>query len=246
MALLISDSAGGGMARQLLPSALSVPLVFGRLRLQGQRAGWYGTEAGTGLFALSQVLVFGAPVWANAARLQHSDTERKHAEENAAWLTSFSEHNPVSEVEWASGVVDCVNPCAARLFLELQRHGLCHPWLAGLHEAAAAVRDGSTGAVRPEIVVGDCCYVQTLSYIPAVQRLRVGMPYVDARQIAHAVKAASPTTPVALLTGWGQRLVAEREVPPQVDHVLSKPPNLRELRTTLAVLAARGEPITQP
>jgi hypothetical protein len=39
---------------------------------------------------------------------------------------------------------------------------------------------------------------------------------------------------VILLTGWGQRLVAEGDIPLHVDRVLSKPPKLRELRETLA------------
>ena len=62
----------------------------------------------------------------------------------------------------------------------------------------------------------------------------LGMPYVDGRKVAGAVKAASPSTPVILLTGWGQRLVAENDVPPHVDHVLDKPPKLRKLREALA------------
>ncbi|MBE0546707.1 MAG: PAS domain S-box protein [Rubrivivax sp.] len=64
----------------------------------------------------------------------------------------------------------------------------------------------------------------------------LGMPYVDGRRVAAAVKEASPATPVILLTGWGQRLVAEGDIPPHVDRVLAKPPKLRELRITLAQL----------
>ena len=37
----------------------------------------------------------------------------------------------------------------------------------------------------------------------------LGMPYVDGRQVANAVKSISPDAPVILLTGWGQRLQAE-------------------------------------
>jgi signal transduction histidine kinase/ActR/RegA family two-component response regulator/HAMP domain-containing protein len=62
----------------------------------------------------------------------------------------------------------------------------------------------------------------------------LGMPYVDGRQVASAVKNISPSTPVILLTGWGQRLVAEGDIPPHVDRVLNKPPKLRELREALA------------
>ena len=66
----------------------------------------------------------------------------------------------------------------------------------------------------------------------------LGMPYVDGRKVAAAVKALSPLTPIILLTGWGQRLVAEGDVPPHVDRVLNKPPKLRDLRGALADLAA--------
>jgi signal transduction histidine kinase/ActR/RegA family two-component response regulator len=62
----------------------------------------------------------------------------------------------------------------------------------------------------------------------------LGMPYVDGRKVAAAVKEMSPVTPVILLTGWGQRLVAEGDVPPHVDQVLNKPPKLRDLREALA------------
>lgn len=61
----------------------------------------------------------------------------------------------------------------------------------------------------------------------------LGMPYVDGRRVAEAVKAASPSTPVILLTGWGQRLISEDDIPPHVDQVLSKPPKLREVREAL-------------
>jgi signal transduction histidine kinase/HAMP domain-containing protein len=68
----------------------------------------------------------------------------------------------------------------------------------------------------------------------------LGMPYVDGRRVSAAIKAASPNTPVVLLTGWGQRLTAENQVPPHVDRVLNKPPRLRELRAALAELARRA------
>jgi signal transduction histidine kinase/ActR/RegA family two-component response regulator/uncharacterized membrane protein affecting hemolysin expression len=65
----------------------------------------------------------------------------------------------------------------------------------------------------------------------------LGMPYIDGRRVAAAVKAASPGTPVILLTGWAQRLRSDNEIPPAVDKVLNKPPRLRELRALLSELA---------
>src|SRR5258706_1332915 len=62
----------------------------------------------------------------------------------------------------------------------------------------------------------------------------LGMPHVDGKQVANAVKATSPSTPVILLTGWGQQLIADEDAPPNVDHMMGKPPELEELRAVLA------------
>jgi signal transduction histidine kinase len=64
----------------------------------------------------------------------------------------------------------------------------------------------------------------------------LGMPYVDGRKVAASIKMLSPKTPVILLTGWGQRIVAANDIPPHVDKVLSKPPRLSELRAGLSEL----------
>jgi signal transduction histidine kinase/CheY-like chemotaxis protein len=66
----------------------------------------------------------------------------------------------------------------------------------------------------------------------------LGMPYVDGRKVAAAIKVLDARTPVVMLTGWGHRLVAEDDIPQHVDRVLNKPPRLQELRATLAELTA--------
>jgi len=68
----------------------------------------------------------------------------------------------------------------------------------------------------------------------------LGMPHVDGRRLAAAVKAASPATPVIMLTGWGHRLAAEGDVPDHVDQLLNKPPKLADLRA--ALVRATREP----
>lgn len=69
----------------------------------------------------------------------------------------------------------------------------------------------------------------------------LGMPYVDGRKVAAAIKALSPSMPVLLLTGWGQGLAADAEVSPHIDQILGKPPKLRELRAALARHCSAGE-----
>ena len=70
----------------------------------------------------------------------------------------------------------------------------------------------------------------------------LGMPRVDGRKVASFVKSASESTPVILLTGWGQRLMAEGDVPAHVDRVISKPPKLRELREALGLCVSPPGP----
>ncbi len=69
----------------------------------------------------------------------------------------------------------------------------------------------------------------------------LGMPYVDGRKVSSAIKAASPLTPVILLTGWGQRIVEEGDTPSDVDRVLNKPPKLRDLRAALSELVISSD-----
>jgi CheY-like chemotaxis protein len=62
----------------------------------------------------------------------------------------------------------------------------------------------------------------------------LGMPYLDGRQVACAIKAESPRTPVILLTGWGTQLQAAGDLPANVDVVLGKPPQMIDLRRAIA------------
>jgi signal transduction histidine kinase/CheY-like chemotaxis protein len=80
VALLRSDAAGGVIARRLVPAAIIGPVVLGWLRLEGQRARLFDTEAGVSLFALSNIIVFGGLIWANAQSLDRADLERRSAQ----------------------------------------------------------------------------------------------------------------------------------------------------------------------
>ena len=65
----------------------------------------------------------------------------------------------------------------------------------------------------------------------------LGMPHVDGRKVAAAIKSVSAKTPVVMLTGWGQQLLATQDLPEHVDRVLGKPPKLTELRQVLRDLS---------
>jgi DNA-binding NtrC family response regulator len=62
------------------------------------------------------------------------------------------------------------------------------------------------------------------------------MSDADGHQVAREVKAASPTTPVLLFTGWGDR-AAQASDGAAVDRVLDKMSPLEELRGALQAIA---------
>ncbi|HME37663.1 MAG TPA: response regulator [Steroidobacteraceae bacterium] len=76
----------------------------------------------------------------------------------------------------------------------------------------------------------------------AIVLLDFGMPYVDGRKVAAAIKAASPLTPVVLVTGWGESLRGEDVHAMPVDRVLSKPADLEELRAVILELTTASRP----
>lgn len=85
------QSGGSTLARGMLPTAILLPVIAGWVRLEGERAGWYGLETGLTLFALSNVLVFAAITWHTASRLHSEDLRRAEAEKAGRGERMFSE-----------------------------------------------------------------------------------------------------------------------------------------------------------
>jgi len=75
MALLTRDSPGGLMTRRLIPGALILPILLRWLRMKGQLAGLYSSQAGWSLFTLTLMVAFGGLVWAAAILLDRLEGE---------------------------------------------------------------------------------------------------------------------------------------------------------------------------
>jgi PAS domain S-box-containing protein len=84
IAVLVSGTAGGVVARRLVPVAIAVPLLLGWARLWAERRNFFDTGAGVMLFALAIIAVFLTLIWWIARALYRLDLERARAEALAA------------------------------------------------------------------------------------------------------------------------------------------------------------------
>lgn len=109
MAIVTGTTAGGLMARRLLPAAFLVPFLFAWLILQGRYATSYSLEFGLVLYTLVNVAVFCALILWNARLLQRQDAERALAE--AALRRSEAKYHDL--YEYAPDMYVSVNAATA-------------------------------------------------------------------------------------------------------------------------------------
>jgi two-component system cell cycle sensor histidine kinase/response regulator CckA len=85
-AIVSSAGLGGVVVRRLLPAAFLVPLGIGWIRMEGQKAGFCGTEFGLALMATSCVLVFSVVIYLSGVQVQKIDDARRAAEQGVLEL----------------------------------------------------------------------------------------------------------------------------------------------------------------
>jgi signal transduction histidine kinase len=73
---LTGDAPSASFSRRLLAAAVVLPLVFGYVRIIGQRIGLYDAAFGASIFAVSMVVVLSVTIWRAAVRLARSERAR--------------------------------------------------------------------------------------------------------------------------------------------------------------------------
>ncbi|MBX3027312.1 PAS domain S-box protein [bacterium] len=80
IAPLLRDNAAGSLARRLLVSAVTVPILLGWIHMAAERAGVFGAEYGLALLVTSSVVTFVALIRWTTALAQGSEAQRSRAE----------------------------------------------------------------------------------------------------------------------------------------------------------------------
>jgi signal transduction histidine kinase/ActR/RegA family two-component response regulator len=69
----------------------------------------------------------------------------------------------------------------------------------------------------------------------------LGMPGIDGNQVARSIKAASPDTPIVMLTGWESAIKESGERAPEVTALVGKPARASQLNSLLLQVTAPGQ-----
>ncbi len=112
--VILSELSGGLLLRRLLPYIIAIPFVLGWLRLRGEYAGWYGTNAGLALFALSNITLLVILLYRNAQLLNRQDLILLDTER----LSSKIVNNVMEGIITTNnqGIIENFNAAASRIF----------------------------------------------------------------------------------------------------------------------------------
>ena len=80
VAALLANAQHGMMARRLLAVAVIVPLVFGYVRVAGERRGWFDLPLGTSLLVVAVIVLLSLTIWRTALALRRSNEELELAQ----------------------------------------------------------------------------------------------------------------------------------------------------------------------
>ena len=114
---ITSKRLGGEVARRMLPIVILLPLVVGWLRLQGQLRGFYGTEFGLAMYAMTQIVTMSAIVIVSARWLNRVDEKRVEAQEQSLRSISVVDNSDDAIItKTLEGVITSWNAGAQKIF----------------------------------------------------------------------------------------------------------------------------------
>ena len=109
------------LVRRLLPAAIAIPVILAWLRIEGQRAGLYGTAVGTILFAAASVILISALILWSAGMLDRLERSRRQTEASfreveGKYRDFFEQSAEGIYQSTLDGRLITANPALARMF----------------------------------------------------------------------------------------------------------------------------------
>lgn len=130
VAEISSRRLGGEIARRMLPIVILLPLVMGWLCLMGQHMGYYGTEFGLAMYAMTQVVTLSAVVIISARWLNRIDEKRVEAQEQSLRSISVVDNSDDAIItKTLEGVITSWNAGAQKVFGYTAKEVLGKPML---------------------------------------------------------------------------------------------------------------------
>lgn len=175
---LLGSSVRARMLRAFLPLTAIIVLLEGLLN----EIAVDSLNINHALFSVALTLIFIAVTTVSVTQvarvisrtIERAEADRERMAKETAWLASFPQRNPnpITEVD-LGGSIQYVNPVAEEVMPDLRKRGLQHPWLSEWESVARAFRDGRNHAQQREVRVGNTWFLQTLSYVPELHRVRL-------------------------------------------------------------------------
>ena len=103
-AVFVSETAGGVLARRLLPAALLLPLTLGLLTIEGQRLGLFGLEPGLTVFAFGMTLGLLLLIWLTAFSMARVDAKLESSQRNLVRAKEIAERANRSKSEFLANM----------------------------------------------------------------------------------------------------------------------------------------------
>ena len=132
IAILVSATVGGVLARRLLPLVVATPLLVGLLRIEGERRALFDSNFGVAITSVVYVLLFALFTWRDAEALRRGDALRLDAEHvkevDQAKLTGLIESamDAIVMLDDAQNII-VFNPAAVKMFEYARADIIGHP-----------------------------------------------------------------------------------------------------------------------
>ncbi len=138
--VIVSDDAGGKLARRLLVTALIVPVSLGRLTIYGENLGLYTPELGIALLVTAFMLTFVSVTLTSAAKVSRAEKHHRQIEDENRRIKEVAEQERAAKVHGqllqsvvdstgdavivvdASGIPVLYNPAAERMLGRCAQH----------------------------------------------------------------------------------------------------------------------------